>query len=295
MNFSEAGIQWDKIYAELTLDMPGIAVYALLDGAQVYHSAFFKTHDHRRKNFISVLNDDAEPDAELAGPILIALEEYCSADFPNQLIALLREKNAVSFLSSQMNIRDLKTHLTWLTDVTHDDGTKWVMRYFDPRIFPNWAEILSPIQRSYALSPISRWLYMAADGSAQLIVGGDEISPRPHTNIFLTLAQQDFLISRSLPYLILSSIEEDDPSLLYGMSYVQKASSVAKSVMSAVRNGLQSFVDIKTFCVIAEEAVEQFIDVPEVQKALSDGPNGRFHEHVLQWDDEVWNALRTPR
>jgi hypothetical protein len=162
------------------------------------------------------------------------------------------------------------------------------MRYFDPRILPYWIETLSPVQRASALSPVGRWLCMKINGFAEIIDGGNDASPQPHVHMSFALAQQDFLVSHSFPYTILSSIEDDDPTLLCGMTYAQKALFVFRTVEIARKLGLHSFIDLKTFCVIAPESIELFTEIPEVRKALSDGVKGRFHEHVAQWSDEVW-------
>lgn len=291
MNFSEGTVVWDQVRNILKENFPEVAVYALIDGAQLYHSGFFTRYGYERPRFISLLRDGAALDAVLAGPLLIQLDNDLNPGFVTSLLTLLREHNAVSFLSSSVPVSNLVRHLTYLTDVVHDDGTEWVMRYFDPRILPIWIGSLTEAQGQRVLSPVYRWIYMAVGGNAEILQGRSADVSLDHSVIYMTAPQCEHLMTCSLPYSILASVDDENPALFMGKPYTHRLAIINQLVRAGRAHGLHSFMDLKAYCIIAHDAMPGFEMIPEVHQALLDGVSGSFNEHTLLWDDHIWAKI----
>jgi hypothetical protein len=139
---------------ELRQQTDALRLYALVDGAQ------YQTHRGKRLTrqaaFCSLF--DGTPDAGLAhaGPWLIDTDQADDA-FVEDLATLEKEVPAVSWLISPQELQGLSQLLQLNLDTTMPDGRAAMLRFWDPRVLVNLAEVLSTEQRQEFFGHIHEW------------------------------------------------------------------------------------------------------------------------------------------
>lgn len=217
--------------------------------------------------------------------------EYCPL-----LIKLLNTGGSGRFLSlilSPAPLPCLLDQLRWLTEVEHDDGTEWIMRYYDPVIFPHWLEILDLGQREVVINGISAWLYMDARGMPQTIRGDPTTTPasidsRP---MLLTQHQCNQLMHKTLPYMVMHQLESDDGQALRAIPQCQRYDFFSTQLAKAHSYGLLAPTDLKTYCMLALMVGADFDSLPLAASALLARRQITFSQQVLKWTPEQWATL----
>lgn len=263
-------------------------MYALVDSAQFYHQGLGSIPGFNNHKVFPLLDEDADIDALLAGPLLIPLSLGQSETFVCQLLTSFDYVNAVSFISSAVAADDLIKHLTYLANIKHYDDTEWVMRYFDPRILPFWFTVLTQEQKKAAVSPIHRWVYLDIKGQKSTIYGSAENLSEAPPVFTLSYEQYDYLMRASLPYTIASMLLEDNALCFEGMTHFERVQLLREMISQAEKLGISDLVDKKTFCIVAILSGPDFIHDKSVRSALEAAGSGGFTEQVSNWTNEVW-------
>ena len=143
--------------AQLHQSQPALRLYALVDGAQ-YSAQLGKpltVHAGLYPLFAGT------PDAALAhaGPWLVDVELADSALIA-VLAALELAAPAVTWLIAQQDLDGLAQLLQLLLDAELPDGRTALLRFWDPRVLFNLAELLDPSQRETFFAHIHEWHLM---------------------------------------------------------------------------------------------------------------------------------------
>lgn len=143
--------------AQLHESHPALRLYALVDGAQ-YSAQFGKSlmaHAGLYPLFAGT------PDAALAhaGPWLVDVELADSALIA-VLAALEHTAPAVTWLIAQQDLDGLAQLLQLRLDTELPDGRTALLRFWDPRVLFNLAELLDPAQRETFFAHIQEWHLM---------------------------------------------------------------------------------------------------------------------------------------
>lgn len=136
-------------YSELEL-------YALVDGLQ-----YEQEHEERLQPGYAVRSLFANtPDEPLqhAGPWLIAIEQ--AQNLIPKIAILENNKPAVTWLISSAGFEGLAMLLQLRLDTQLADGTKALLRYWDPRVLAGLVGIMTPEQREDFFSHIHEWHLM---------------------------------------------------------------------------------------------------------------------------------------
>lgn len=276
------------------LDSGGAVLYSLIDGAKFPGLGRIKLPSNGSVELHSLLGESAQIDAMYAGPILLrhARREHCPV-----LAKLLNTAESAHFLSlivSDEPLPNLLGRLIWLTDVAHDDGTEWVMRYYDPLILPHWLEVLDVAQREVALAGIRAWLYIDVRGRPQTVGGNEGEVPAGVGNkpMLLNQHQCDELMNRTLPYMVMHQLESDDPQALTALSPYDRYDFFSQQLDKAYAYGLVSPTDLKSYCMLSL-MFGTTVDMADlVATALKGGDSQQsFSERILGWTPQQWASL----
>lgn len=131
-----------------------LRLYALVDGAQ--YRAQCGEPCTARKGFHSLFA--GTPDAALAhaGPWLIDAE-HVGATLVDALAAMEQAVPAVSWLIAAQTLEGLAQLLQLNLDTELPDGRTALLRFWDPRVLVNLAEVLEPAQRETFFTHIHEW------------------------------------------------------------------------------------------------------------------------------------------
>jgi hypothetical protein len=272
----------------------GAKLYSLIDGAKFSRLNRLVSPQDKSIELYSLLGEAAVADAVYAGPILILhkARENCTL-----LAKLLDEYNSAGFISlivSAENLADLVKRLVWLTEVRHEDGTEWVMRYYDPTILPHWLDVLDVEQRTSALSGTLQWLFKNVRGTNQAvdfgIFGSAKIlDSRP---MLLSDGQCDDLMALAMPYIVMSQLSNDNPKVLDKIPKNERYDFFYRQIEVARGLKVISAVDIKTFCILAVMFGPEFSTHPSIIKAAeSSNADISFSEKVMEWSAEQWELI----
>lgn len=271
----------------------GAALYSLIDGAKFPGLSRIVMPADGSVRLYSLLGETAQADALYAGPVLLwhARGKQCRL-----LAQLLRTADSAEFLSilaSAQDIDSLVRHMTWMTDVLHEDGTEWVMRYYDPLILSHWIEVLDADQRRLALGAIHQWCFIGVGGTLRTIGAGDVGSVSyPDAPMKLSGRQCDFLMCKSLPLQIMHQLESDDPLALAFIPAHSRYLFFARQLDRAESYGLEAPTDLKSYCLLSLMFGADFDQTELVAETLQKlTPSDSFSVRIMRWTPAQWASL----
>lgn len=276
------------------LDLSDAAsLFSLIDGAQNrdLHKMGLERKDGVRVH--SLLDASANFDAAYAGPLLIehTRRMACAA-----LAGILNDScsaNYVSLITTSQPTDQLASRLEWLTNVVHEDGTEWIMRYYDPRILPHWLEVLDSGQRDIALTGIRQWLYVDVRGRTQIIHGTPAVDAGMGAMEPLSMspAQHEALMERCMPYMIMDLLVSDNVEELQTIPVPERYDFLATQLGRAQAHGLESVPDLKTYCMLGLMFGPGFDRYRVAAATLDARDAGSFNERILAWTPAQWDAM----
>lgn len=272
----------------------GAALYSLIDGAKFSELGKIKLPNNGEVELYSLLGESAQADAIYAGPILLRHAKREQCPLLAKLLCTADSANFLSLIVSDTPLPIFLERLTWLTDVKHDDGTEWVMRYYDPLILPHWLDVLGAAQRKVALNGIGAWLYVDVRGLPRLVHAdkGEELMVTGSEPMLLTEGQCAELMNRALPFMVASQLESDDPQALIALPPNERYDFFSHQLGKAQAYGLTSLTDLKSFCMLSLMFGADFDTAPLVSVALKEtGSTQSFSERVLNWTPQQWATL----
>lgn len=272
----------------------GACLYSIIDGAQLAQMSAVRLSNRDDVQVYSLLGVSAAHDAMYAGPLLLSHSRRERCSLLCKLLAMPGSANFLSLLVSRQALESLIERLSWLTDVVHEDGTEWVMRYYDPRIFPHWLDVLDSEQKGIALGGIDQWLFTDERGRAHAIYGSADaahilVDDKP---MLMTESQSSRLMDKALPYMMMSLLVADDPGALSAVPPHQRYDFFAKQLADASGYALNSVEDLKIYCLLALLLGSEFTVLPLVAEALDQPRTGpSFSARVLGWTPRQWATL----
>lgn len=272
----------------------GACLYSLIDGAQLVPATRIRLLASGDVQCHSLLGESARHDAMYAGPLLLRHVKGLRCEVLPRLLAIPGSAHFLSLLISHHPFAELRDRLTWLTDVAHEDGTEWVMRYYDVRILPHWLEVLSETQRAISLAYLAQWLFIDAQGQVQQVdVGrGAVMAPFEGKPMLLNERQCAQLLERTLPYMLMNQLLDDDVHSLTAVPEHQRYGFFAQQLAKASGYGLTGIADLKIYCWMAIMYGADFDMTPLAAEVLEHGfKEAPFSERVLAWTPQQWAAL----
>ncbi|KAB8064607.1 DUF4123 domain-containing protein [Janthinobacterium violaceinigrum] len=271
-----------------------MALCSLIDGAKFDGLARISLPSDHSVELYFLLGESARPDAMYAGPILLRHIRGGQCPLLAKLLCTAGSAHFMSLIVTDQPLPPLLARLTWLTDVVHDDGTEWIMRYYDPLVLPHWLDVLEPAQRKAALADITGWLYLDARGRPQTVPGDRHMAPAPVKSEPMSLTEHQYveLMNRTLPYMVMKQIENDDAQALDVLPPDQRYDFFFQQLGQAQAYGLSSATDLKSYCMLALMFGADFHLAPPAAIALqAAGTAQSFSDRVLAWSPGQWAAL----
>lgn len=143
-----------KRAVQLREDLPGLKLYGLLDGAQ--YLAQTGTRFGGQSGTCALFDGTTDTDLAFAGPWLIDVEAV-ESDLVNLMIELERSAPAVTWLIALQDLLGLAQILRLHLDTELPDGRTALLRFWDPRVLVDLAEILDPYQRQLLFGHLREW------------------------------------------------------------------------------------------------------------------------------------------
>jgi hypothetical protein len=225
--------------------------YILVDAAQ--YPKIWKTLDAKYRNlaWLSLFEHTGNKEAIKVGPLLIEIEHEHEMVL-NDFIEQTKNTYCLSWITSPLSLSELRDHLNALTNIEMEDGTSWVMRYFDTRILPIWYGLLNEDQKAHVSLPIVSWSYVDRLGAKQTINGVGH-KEAPSEEVFkLSQQQENILFDAAYPDAIIQKIAEGGSDELQAMSPPQRYQFIAKQIQTANKQfGIEGTPDVLLFCTLA--------------------------------------------
>lgn len=139
---------------QLQLGMGPLRLYALVDGER--YRAQFGEPCTARVGFRSLFAGTHDAALAHAGPWLIDAEQVGAA-LVDALAALEHAALSVSWLIAPQTLEGLAQLLQLNLDTVLPDGRTALLRFWDPRVLVNLAEVLEPAQRETFFAHIHEW------------------------------------------------------------------------------------------------------------------------------------------
>ncbi|WP_175022868.1 DUF4123 domain-containing protein [Rugamonas rivuli] len=269
------------------------SLFSLIDGAQ--NQDLHKLGLERKKGlgFHSLLDASANFDAVYAGPLLVEHAHRNACTVLAGIVNVEGSANYVSLMTTSQPVEALVSRLAWMTNVVHEDGTEWIMRYYDPRILPHWLAVLNRDQRDIALKGIKQWLYIDVRGSAQIIHGTPALdaSFEAAAPMCMSPAQHEILMARCMPYMIMDLLASDNVDELQAMPAHERYDFLATQLGRAQAYGLESVPDLKTYCMLGLMFGPGFDRYRVAAATLDTRDAGSFNDRILAWAPAHWGAM----
>lgn len=140
--------------AHLRRRTPALRLHALVDGAQIGRQRSFSLQSHSGAR--SLFAGTADEGLAHAGPWLIDTE-LAGQEVVSELVLAERQAPAVSWLLAPQDLIGLAQLLQLRLNARLPDGRTVLLRFWDPRVLVNLAQILTPAQREDFFAQITEW------------------------------------------------------------------------------------------------------------------------------------------
>jgi len=112
-------------------------------------------------------------------PALLALPEDL-AHLQQQMLRILAHcsgRPALGFIVSRHSIDVVKAQLMRVAGITDGDGSRWLLRFGDTRVWPPAPGWLTPEQHAHAFAGLDAWMVVDRYGKVQTFEGSPDTSP----------------------------------------------------------------------------------------------------------------------
>jgi len=141
-------------FAQLHQSMGTLRLYALVDG--IPYCALFGEPRIEQLGFRSLFAGTRDAALAHAGPWLVDAEQV-GPTVVDALATLEQTAPAVSWLIASQTLEGLAQLLQLNLDTELPDGRTALLRFWDPRVLVNLAEVLEPAQRETFFAHIHEW------------------------------------------------------------------------------------------------------------------------------------------
>lgn len=220
------------------------------------------------------------PDAEAASPLLMPMPDQVASAawrYRWQVFAQAwRHASALSYLESELAPADLAHALHRRLDAVLPQELPVVLRYFDPRIAPVLAQVLTPEQRGWLFAPAQRWLVCDRHGDALALElppgapGEDATAP-----LRLTDAQEAALLAAAEPDAVIGALHAQQYAPLLELAPGAQHRHIAGFVAQGRTLGVVETTDLIAYCAIALVLEADFARHEPWPSALADVRAGR--------------------
>ena len=143
----------------------GLPLYGLIDLASAPQAP--EALGMKLDQGVCLLKDALVEDPTAVSPWLVPLSTEPRRSELRTSIELALRQPAVIWLASSLHLVELAERLVRRVDVQLTDREDMLLRYYDPRVLPEWIECLKPDQRDAFLSVAECWTLVDRSGGLQ--------------------------------------------------------------------------------------------------------------------------------
>jgi hypothetical protein len=258
--------------------------FFLVDAAQ--HPAIWTSLNSQANHLVwlSLMAHTGNDDAIRVGPVLIHVEPE-QLDVAFRIVERAQGSHYLSWITSTLPHADLRDHLAGLLDIETEDGSSWVMRYFDTRVLPVWHAALTAEQRGHVFGPLIHWGYFNRAGESCVLHGEQRAEAPMPKMLKLTQDQENVLLDAAYPDAVIQQLESAGNEDLMALPDGERYPFIARQIGKAQeRYGIKSAPDILLFCTLAlagGEGFDALMPMARILRSVSTA-NISLHEACLQ-------------
>jgi hypothetical protein len=202
----------------------------------------------------------------------------------------------ISFVSSALDIYELRDSLRSHLEICVDNGQKFIFRFADTRILPGADLILSREQITGWRIGIESWIYPGRNGHL-LKLSSQPTTATSHESEYINISQSlfDELLEQSEADAIIDSINDQNSDILLNRNPSDIYFFVNNMLPITTEYEVTHFHDLVAFCTTAIVTFAGFHKHPAFQQVLISKlwHPGKLADSFLSLDDRVWDAIST--
>lgn len=267
--------------------------YALVDSAQRPH--FHEWLEKRGIPYVSLFDGQAEEPLKDIAPLLIEIDSGAAhPDLLKTLESIGRLKPAVSMLVSELNPTKLAEHFSAFHLVKVPAPGEMLLRWYDTRILPVWANLLDDAQRAAFFAPIAEWQYFDRFGE-QTVLNLPPYTESLPPLIPLALDDEQYtrLQDASLPDVVIAQLRRVIPEVLGKLDRKRLYLFAVRQLEDAQACGLSDVDDHVQYLILALYTSGKFRLHPLIEARLSAPQSEQataFADWVVDLPDDVWST-----
>jgi hypothetical protein len=234
---------------------PNLHWMALVDGAFDFGEKPLPGFAHRH----GLYDNDEMRDLVEASPFLVNLSIENTEVLQSEISSLVRHRKnrpMLSFIASEKKAPEIISGWQRLTNVTTEDGQKFLLRFADTRVTPVLAEILQPASWAALTELLDSWLYIDRSGLlAELPMKSAGI--QPVLPLILSDKELSALIAHNQPDAIIAEFAERRTELLPDARHAAFYDRIERACALAKTCEVEAFPDLvalATLTCVTEEA-----------------------------------------
>jgi len=158
------------------------------------------------------------------------------------------DSNTVSaWLVSKLEAEPLALHLRHAAFASRPDGSRYLLRWYDPLITPVLFRLGDSAWVKWFLTPVTAWWYPVDSPQKETwsrVKGGDNASAQPPVDLVFSEELWDALVSDPLPYRILECANKDHSSFFTSDCYGVRLAQIEGLLESGRSKGLKAKDDL---------------------------------------------------
>lgn len=240
-------------------------VFLLIDTAQFPAIWRILEYRFRRLPWLSLCDDPSDAGS---GPVLV----HVTMNQTKTLAWFLEHTqgtHCLSWIVSPLGLIDLREHMRQLMRVLAEDGSEYLMRYYDTRILPVWYQTLSAEQEIQAMGPINSWTYLDRDHMPCTVFGQGKANTGASANFTITPTQEQALLDAALPDIVIQELTKLGNADLAALTPAESFRFIAEQIDKAKKQyGIKSVADLILFCELALSIGKNFDKLSSVAQIL---------------------------
>ena len=169
-----------RVFQQRLAKQPRLRIYALVDCLAVPGFAEFCAQQGWQTPVSTYAGQMGFDNAAAVAPSLLALPDdlaWLEQYMLRPLLAHCSGRPALGFITSLHTVDVVKAQLMRMARATDGDGSTWLLRFGDTRVWPPKAGLLTTEQHAHAFAGLDAWMVVDRYGAIQIVEGSPETPP----------------------------------------------------------------------------------------------------------------------
>lgn len=259
-----------------------VPLYCLADHAGVpgLHKELVRT----RSEWRSLFGGTREEGALSVAPILFRIDHGTATQ--RGVLTWLSEdgtfSSALLFVASHLGIDQLASRLAQRLDARITEEIEVLLRFYDPRIFEQLLEVLSPSKKQEFLCCGSTWWFVNRTGGLHQVGAEFQMTDSFSPPLRLSADQEFALLDASENDQVIEQLSAALPDLYSAIPPPQRYEFVARHVAAARQLTISATHELALYCAVALTTGDDFASMPLWEEIL-----GRVNAGKISFADAV--------